>query len=493
MTPDGDTAAAIGATRTKTILFYGGMVVAAGVTFLVIRSMGSGLVASAASAARSPAASAHTINTTLFHALLALAVIILTARLTGAAIALIGQPTVIGEVFGGIMLGPSLLGYVAPELYAQLLPSNVGSFLGVYSQLGVILYLFLAGLELDLSVIRKSGHAALAISHASIIVPFILGSALALLLYPVLSSADVSFTVFALFVGVSLSVTAFPVLARILTDRKMSKSRMGVIALTCAAIDDVTAWCLLALVVSIAQDRATDAIRTFALTLAFVFFVLRVVAPIVRRQIPRIDRSENLTRTGLSVVFIAMLASAMTTEYIGIHGFFGAFLFGAIIPHESRLAKELNARLDDFVAVLFLPAFFAYTGMRTQIALVSGLENWLLCGLIIAVACVGKFGGTLIASRLSGLAWRDSAALGILMNTRGLVELIVLNLGLDLGILSPRLFTMLVIMALFTTFLTTPILQLLLRRNPWIERAPSRVFEGFAPPAAVGNISARNN
>jgi Kef-type K+ transport system membrane component KefB len=291
----------------------------------------------------------------------------------------------------------------------------------------------------------------------------------------VLSTRDVPFTVFALFLGVSLSVTAFPVLARILTDRKISRSRMGAVALTCAAVDDVTAWCLLALVVSIAHERAEDAIRTVVLTLVFVAVVLGVVAPQVRKLLPRLDRTADLTRTELSIVFVAMLASAMTTEYIGIHGFFGAFIFGAIIPHGTRIAREITHRLDDVVAILFLPAFFAFTGMRTQIGLVSGWRSWLLCGLIIMAACIGKFGGTVIASRLVGLRWRDSAALGILMNTRGLVELIVLNIGLDLGVISPKLFTMLVIMALATTFMTTPILHLLLRNHPWIERA--------APPA----------
>jgi len=476
MRPDADSPTLISAQRAKTFLFYGGMVAVAVIIFLGIRSLGLHLPAPPAPAAQSSAVAAGQGINTLFHALLALAVIIVTARLAGLLFGLIGQPTVIGEVCGGIMLGPSLLGQIAPDLYAQLLPVSVAGFLGIYAQLGVILYLFLVGLELDLGVMRKSGHAALAISHASIILPFLLGSGLALMLYPVLSTNDVPFTVFALFVGVSLSVTAFPVLARILTDLRMSRSQMGAIALTCAAIDDVTAWCLLALVVSIAQSHALDAIRTVVLTLAFVAVVLLVVAPIVRRLTPRMDRSENLTRTGLSIVLTAMLASAMTTEYIGIHGFFGAFLLGAIIPHGSRIAGELNRRLDDFVAVLFLPAFFAYTGMRTQIGLVSGLENWLICGAIILIACVGKFGGTLIASRLSGVSWRDSAALGVLMNTRGLVELIVLNMGLDLGVISPKLFTMLVIMALVTTFLTTPILQLLLRKHPWIERvaAPSR-------------------
>ena len=304
MTPDGDDAPLSTAGRTKTFLFYGCMVAVAALVFLVIRAAGDGLAAPAGAGTPPLAVAGQSINT-LFHALLALAVI--------------------GEVIGGIMLGPSLLGRVAPSLYGQLLPASVTPFLSIYAQLGVILYLFLVGLELDLgSVIRKSGHITLAISHASIILPFLLGSSLALVIYPILSTSDVPFTVFALFLGVSMSITAFPVLARILTDQEISKSRMGALALTCAAIDDVTAWCLLALVVSIAQARAVDAIRTVALTGAFVFIVLLVVAPIVRRLIPRLDRSQDLTRTGLSIVLIAMLASAMTTEYIGIHGFFAA-------------------------------------------------------------------------------------------------------------------------------------------------------------------------
>src|SRR5262245_34531303 len=454
--------------RAKVFAFYGGMIAVAVVVFLLLRSAGDQLVAPAGAGLSQ--AAGRSINSTLFQALLALGVIIGTARAMGALFGLIGQPAVIGELVGGLMLGPSFLGQIAPALHDQLLPPGVTSFLGVYSQLGVILYLFLVGLELDLSALRKSGHATLAISHASIIVPFLLGSGLALSLYPRVSTSGVPFTVFALFLGVSLSVTAFPVLARILTDLKISRSQMGVVALTCAAIDDVTAWCLLALVVSIAQARAADAIRTVLMTVALIVVVLKVVAPFVRRIVPRLDQSVDLSRAALSVVLLAMLASAMTTEYIGIHGFFGAFLFGAIIPHESRLATELKRRLDDFVAVLFLPVFFAYTGTRTEIGLLTGQQDWLLCGIIIAMACLGKFGGTILASRLSGVGWRDSAALGILMNTRGLVQLIVLNVGLDLGVISGRLFTMLVLMALVTTLMATPILQWLLRKHPWAER-----------------------
>jgi len=483
MTTDIDNSPLSSAGRAKVFLFYGATVILAIAVFFAIRWFGEGLGAPPNPPIAPSAAAGQNIDT-LFHALLALAVIVITARVVGAAFSLIGQPPVIGEVLGGILLGPSMLGYFTPKLFMLLLPPTIAPFLGIYAQLGVIVYLFLVGLELDLGVMRRIGHATLAISHASIIVPFLCGAGLALALYPQIGTANVSFTVFALFIGISLSVTAFPVLARILTDRKISRSQMGVVALTCAAIDDVTAWCLLALVVSIAQARATDAVRTFLLTAAFIVVVLKFVAPIVRSIIPRLDRSSDVSQAALSVIFVAMLASAMTTEYIGIHGFFGAFLFGAIIPHGSRIAIELNRRLHDFVAILFLPVFFAYTGMRTEIGLVSGLQNWLICGVIIVMACVGKFGGTLVAARLSGLRWRDSAALGVLMNTRGLVQLIVLNMGLDLGVISPRLFTMLVVMALVTTFMTSPILQLLLRRDPWIERVPSASALGGAHGAS---------
>ena len=449
-------------------VFYGVMAVLAAAAFLVIRSMGERLVAPPPTSPAAALGASQTIDT-LFHFLLALAVVIVTARAMGLLFGFIDQPAVVGEIVGGIMLGPSLLGRIAPAAFAQLMPPSVAPFLGMHAQIGVILYMFLVGLELDLHVISKNGHTTIAISHASIIMPFLLGSGLALFLYPVLSSSEVPFTVFALFIGVSLSVTAFPVLARILTDRKLSRTRMGTIALTCAAVDDVTAWCLLALVVSMAQERPSDAGLTVALTIAFICLMLAVIRPLVRRVLPLVERSSNTPRAVLGLACTAMLASAMATEYIGIHGIFGAFLFGAVVPHQSRIASALKERMEDVVAILFLPAFFAFTGMRTEIGLVSGLQNWLLCAAIIVLACAGKFGGTLIASRLTGLRWRDSAALGVLMNTRGLVELIVLNVGLDLGVISPRLFTMLVIMAIVTTFMTTPVLHLIIREHPWVD------------------------
>jgi Kef-type K+ transport system membrane component KefB len=334
----------------------------------------------------------------------------------------------------------------------------------VLSQVGVILYMFLVGLELDLGLIRHRTHATVAISHASIIVPFLLGAALSLLLYPVVSSSDVPFTGFALFCGVSMSVTAFPVLARILTDRGAHRSRMGTIALTCAAVDDVTAWCLLAFVVSVVQAQGAHGLVTGVLAMVYIAAVFAAGRPLMSRLARRCEL-KGLTQGMMAVVFLALLCSALITELIGIHAVFGAFAIGAAIPHHSRLARELTAKLEDLIVVLFLPAFFAFTGLRTQIGLLGGAGAWLVCGAIIVVASLGKFGGSTVAARLTGLSWRDSAALGILMNTRGLMELIVLNIGFELRVISPTLFAMLVLMALVTTIATTPLLHFFERRS----------------------------
>jgi Kef-type K+ transport system membrane component KefB len=349
--------------------------------------------------------------------------------------------------------------------------------------------MFLVGLELDPKLLRKRGHATVAISHASILAPFILGAALALVLYPRLSSSSVSFTNFSLFLGVSMSVTAFPVLARILTDRGIHKTPMGAIALACAAIDDVTAWCLLAFVVSVVQARTAGAASTVAMTAVFIAAMIFVGHPAMVR-LTFIYGNRGLTQGLMAAIFVSLLFSAFTTELIGIHAVFGAFALGAVIPHDSSLARDLTDRLEDLVVVLLLPAFFAFTGLRTQIGLVSGGTEWALCGLIIAVASLGKFGGGAIAARLTGLNWRDSAALGVLMNTRGLMELIVLNIGYELNIISPTLFAMLVLMALVTTFTTTPVLHLfaskdLLREEPAEERPIPPLRPAQAAPHGI--------
>ena len=395
----------------------------------------------------------------LLRVLLALTAVIVVGRVLGAVLERFEQPPVIGEVLAGIMLGPSLLGAVAPQAAAFLLPESITPHLQLVAQLGVILYMFTVGLELDTSALRRLGKAAVAISHAGIVAPFLLGALLALASYTTLSRADVPFTVYALFLGVSMSVTAFPVLARILTDRGLQSTELGTLSLACAAADDVTAWCLLAFVVGVAQAEVGGALLVVVLTLGYIAAMFLVVRPLLRRWVAW--TGDALTSGVVAAVFAALLASAAWTEAIGIHALFGAFVLGASLPRDCAIARELPRRINDLVGVVLLPAFFAVTGMRTQIGLLSGWENWLWCLAIVAVATLGKAGGSLAAARLSGFNWRDSAALGILMNTRGLVELIVLNIGLELGVISDRLFAMLVIMALVTTMGTTPALRLL--------------------------------
>lgn len=450
---------------------YAAMLAAAIGAFMLIDQFGSTLVAPVAApaaeiAAAPKAAAGAPIRPAdaLLHVLIALAAVIITGRLLSKAFARFEQPPVIGEVLAGILLGPSLLGRLSPELAGYVLPASVAPYLGVVAQLGVILYMFLVGLELNAGLLRERAHATVAISHASIVVPFLFGALLALAIYPRYSTSDVKFTSFALFQGVAMSVTAFPVLARILTDRKMTKTDLGVVALSCAATDDVTAWCLLAFVVGVAQAQVGGAVLVILAALAYIAVMFLLVRPLLKRLSERHAQS-RLTPGVTALVFVGVLVSAVITEWIGIHAIFGAFLLGAVIPHESAIAKEFTHKLEDLVTILLLPAFFAFTGMRTQIGLVSGWQAWLICGAVIFVATLGKFGGTVGAARLTGLGWRDSAALGILMNTRGLMELVVLNIGLDMGVISPTLFAMLVIMAVVTTVATTPILSWLMARN----------------------------
>jgi Kef-type K+ transport system membrane component KefB len=455
--------------RRSTLLPYLALTAAAVVLFLLVRAHGEALTALEAAAPAGPAAAPK--GDALLRMLVALAAVVGTGVLLGRLFGYLGQPAVIGEVVAGILLGPSLLGRAGS---AVILPDAVAPSLGVIAQLGVILYMFVVGLELDPGRLRGRAHATALTAHASIVVPFVLGSSLALWLYPVLSHRGVSFTSFALFMGVAMSVTAFPVLARILSDRGMEKTDLGVLALGCAAINDVTAWCLLAFVVGVAQAQVEGALVVVGLSLAFLVVMVVVVRPLAALFVRRCEDGP-LTRGRIAVVLLAVLLAALATEAIGIHAIFGAFLLGAIVPHDSRVAREVGGRLHDVVTVLLLPAFFAFTGMRTQIGLVSGAEQWLLCGAIIVVATAGKFGGTLLAARLTGLGWRTSASLGLLMNTRGLMELIALNIGLDLGVISPALFAMMVLMALVTTMMTTPLLQLLTTRPTEPRRMPHRV------------------
>lgn len=388
--------------------------------------------------------------------------IILAARALGAVFRRLRQPAVSGEIIAGILLGPSLLGLLWPAAQAFLFPPASLQTLQLLSQVGVILFMFVVGIELDIQHLRSRAPAAVLVSHASIVVPFFLGVVLSLFIYRMLAPPAIGFSAFALFMGIAMSITAFPVLARIIEERGLTRSPLGVIALACAAVDDLTAWCLLAVVVAVVKAEGWfAALATVVLALLFVAAMLWLVRPRMARLVREEVGQERHSRGLVAWVLVFVFASALFTETIGIHALFGAFLAGVVMPSSPRLRGFLRERLETFSAVFLLPLFFAFTGLRTQIGLLDDTLSWLLCLAVIAVAIVGKLGGGMLAARWAGMSWRHAAAIGALMNTRGLVELIVLNIGYDLGILSPRIFTMMVLMALVTTFMTGPLLTLL--------------------------------
>jgi Kef-type K+ transport system membrane component KefB len=365
-----------------------------------------------------------------------------------------------GEMVAGIVLGPSVLGLLYPLSQSFLFPPASLETLRLLSQIGVVLFMFIVGMELNVQHLREKGSAAVMISHASIIVPFLLGTALSLFLYRDFASAGTSFNAFALFIGVAMSITAFPVLARILEDRAMTQTQLGSIALTCAAVDDVTAWCILALVIALVKSTGIGiSAITIVLTLIFAASMFFVVRPQLGRLIKEPD-SQLHRRRLIPIILAFVLACALLTETIGIHALFGAFVAGVVMPPVAEFRIFLKDKLEAFGSHALLPLFFAFTGLRTQVGLLNGAEDWLLCLLIILVAIAGKLGGSMLMSRWTGMNWSQSFAIGVLMNTRGLVELVVLNIGYDLGILSGRIFTMMVLMALVTTFMTGPLLAL---------------------------------
>ena len=301
-------------------------------------------------------------------------------------------------------------------------------------------------MELDPTLLRGRGHAAVVISHVSIIAPFFLGALLALFLYTHLSSDAVPFVSFALFMGIAMSITAFPVLARILIERDLLKTKVGAVTLTCAAVDDVTAWCLLAFVVATVRAAGLhQALVTVGLALLYLIAMFFVVRPLLARFGRLHEHSGRLSQNLVAVIFALVLASSAITDLIGIHSIFGAFMLGAMMPKQGGFVRELTDKIEDFAVVFLLPVYFAYTGLRTQIGLLDSGDLWLFCVLIIGVATIGKFGGSAVAARVTGLGWREASALGVLMNTRGLMELIILNIGLDLGVISPVLFAMMVL------------------------------------------------
>lgn len=394
--------------------------------------------------------------------LLQIITIILVARIFGFFCKKIGQPTVIGEIVAGILLGPSFAGLYLPDFSAFLFPVKSLGNLQFLSQIGLILFMFVVGMELDLKVLKNRAGDAVVISHASMIFPFALGITLAYFVYDQFAPANTKFIAFALFIGISMSVTAFPVLARIVQERGLSKTRLGTIAITCAAADDITAWCLLAAVIAIVKaGTVVSAFYTILMAAAYVFIMLKLVQPFLKRMGDKYSNKESFSKPVVAIFFFTLLLSSYATEVIGIHALFGAFMAGVIMPANANFRSMFIEKVEDLALVLLLPLFFVFTGLRTQIGLLNDAHLWKICGLIILVAVAGKFLGSTLAAKFVGQNWRDSLSIGALMNTRGLMELVVLNIGYDLGVLNPEIFAMLVIMALVTTFMTGPALDLI--------------------------------
>jgi Kef-type K+ transport system membrane component KefB len=385
--------------------------------------------------------------------------IIIVARLLGWLCKKIGQPTVIGEIVAGIILGPSLIGFYFPEFTSALFPAHSLGNLHIISQIGLILFMFIIGMELDLKVLKNKAHDAIVISHASIIIPFALGMGLAYFIYDSFAPDGVQFSSFGLFLGISMSVTAFPVLARIIQERGIHKTKIGAIVITCAAADDITAWSLLAVIIAIVKAGSfVSAIYTILLAIGYVFFMIKIVRPFLSRVGNIHAYKETLSKSIVAIFFLTLILSAYATEVIGIHALFGAFMAGAIMPDNAKFRSIFIEKIEDVALVLLLPLFFVYTGLRTQIGLLDDPYLWKVTGLIILVAVTGKFVGSALAAKYVGQSWKDSLTIGALMNTRGLMELVILNIGYDLGVLTPEIFAMMVIMALVTTFMTGPAL-----------------------------------
>lgn len=404
----------------------------------------------------------HNLTHPLAILLLQIITIIIVARIFGFFCRKIGQPSVIGEIIAGIFLGPSFIGMYFPDFAHFVFPDKSMDNLKFLSQIGLILFMFVVGMELELKTLKNKANDAVVISHASIIFPFTLGVGLAYLLYSEFAPKDVNFLSFALFIGISMSITAFPVLARIVQERGLTKTKLGSIVITCAAADDITAWCILAAVIAIVKAGSVlSAIYIILFAIVYVFLMLKIVQPFLKRLGDKHSHKESLSKPVVAIFFITLMISAFVTEVIGIHALFGAFLAGVIMPANLNFRNIFIEKIEDVAVLLLLPLFFVFTGLRTQIGLLNDWHLWMIALLIIAVATIGKFLGSALAAKFVGQSWRDSLIIGTLMNTRGLMELIVLNIGYDLGVLSNEIFAMLVIMALITTFMTGPFLDLI--------------------------------
>lgn len=411
--------------------------------------------------------------------LMQIVTILIVSRIFALFFRRIHQPAVIGEIVAGIALGPSLLGLLSPELSSALFPENSLGNLSLLSQFGLILFMFMVGMELDVNLIKNKVKDAAVVSNAGILIPFTLGIGMAYFIYENFAPKGVPFLSFGLFLGMAMSITAFPVLARIVQERGLHKTRLGTLVITCAAADDISAWCMLAAIIAIAKVGSfQSSLYVILLSIGYVLLMIKVIRPFLKRVGDLHASRETLSKQVVAIFFLTLLISSYTTEIIGIHALFGAFLAGTIMPENSKFRNLFIQKIEDISLVLLLPLFFVYTGLRTQIGLLNDPYLWKITGLIILVAITGKFAGSAIAAKITGQSWRDSLTIGALMNTRGLMELVVLNIGYELGILSPAIFSMMVIMALVTTFMTGPAIDLINKIfKPMVSTIPERISQ----------------
>jgi len=470
---------------------YALLVVVPLIALLAILRYGQKLAAPVSAAGvRTPHLGMPPLMPNLFILVLQIAAIVGVSRLVGNLFRRIRQPRVVGEMFAGILLGPSMLGWAAPQVSAYLFPASSLGYLNALSQLGLIIFMFLVGMNINPAELKEQGRAAVLTSHVSITAPFLLAGALAVYLYPRMADRSVSFTAFALFMGAAMSVTAFPVLARILTERNMLQSRLGSVSIACAAVDDATGWCILAYIVVLVRNQGTGTPLWLTFSGIAVFGLLMIfgVKWFVQRFQAMYKERGQLTEGALALILLLVLVSALCTEWLGIHLLFGSFLMGAIMPKGHRFVRYVLDRFETITVTLLLPLFFAFTGLRTSVRMVQGREMWTYCALIILVAIVGKVGGSMTASALAGMPVREAAGLGLLMNTRGLMGLVILDIGLDIKVISPALFSMMVIMAFATTFMTTPLLEWVCPNRAPAE-APATVPRGLSQSSLASSSS----
>ncbi len=423
----------------------------------------------------------------LITVLIQLVVIIVASRLFAMAFRLFKQPAVVGEIAAGLVLGPSFFGHFWPELSKTIFDPSVSPIFSVLKELGLILLLFLVGLEFDFSHLKWHGKAALGISLTGIALPFVLGLGLAPIMHPHLeltaSGQPVSYLGFTLFMGIAMSITAIPVLARIMLELNITRTKIGAVTISAAALDDACGWIALATISGIvsSQFQPGKTVAMVAQTVGFFLFMLLLARPVLRRFVRFSLRTNNgdVGVNGMAVILVVLFLCAIATSLIGIFAIFGAFILGTVLSEEHELREAMSRQLRHFLTVLFLPIFFTYTGLRTNIGTLESGTHWFFLLAVLGCAIFGKLGGCGLAAKLGGFPTREALCIGAMMNTRGLMELIVINVGKDLGVITDSVFCMLVFMALITTVMTTPLLLWFMKGT---ELEPYVLSSGFITP-----------